>query len=215
MKNYSKHYLMIKTHNKTNLKYLCKKSTDNITSCYSYRGSGTYWKKHLVKHGYDITTEIIEECDSRQQLTERGIYWSKKLNVVNSPEFANLVEERGDGGPTMLGRQITREQKIKQGKAISEAYHNASQEYKEMRRISNSQSHEIYRYYTPLGIFTNAFKAAKANSCSNVTIINRCKKDSEKPINYKKYWRFGWKGKTWRELGWYSESLDSQREIPD
>lgn len=207
MKDYTKHYLMIKTHNKTKLRYLCKKSTDNKNKCFTYKGSGLYWKKHLEKHGADITTEIIEECDSKQELTERGIYWSKKLNVVRSSEFANLVEERGDGGPTMLGRQITKEQKLKQGRAISNFYHSSSKEYKEKRRMLNSQSHEIYRYYTPSGVFTNAFKAATANYCSNVTIINRCRIDADKPIFSKKYWRFGWKGKTWRQLGWYCERL--------
>ena len=201
---------MIKTHNITNLKYLCKKSTDDKSKCFTYKGSGKYWKKHLKKHGSNITTVIIEECNSKQELTERGIYWSKELNVVLSPKFANLIEERGDGGPTMLGRQITKEQKLKQGKAIARFYHNSSTEYKEQRRVSNSLSHEVYKYYTPKGIFTNAFKAAEANDCTNVTILNRCKVDVDKPILSKKYWRFGWKGKTWRELGWYYEHLHTE-----
>lgn len=209
MKEYSKHFLMIKTHNITGLKYLCKKSTNNILECFKYKGSGTYWKRHLKIYGSNITTVIIEECDSKQELIDRGIYWSKELNVVMSDEFANLVEERGDGGPTMLGKQITKDQKIKQGKAISEAYRNSSSEYKNQRRISNSQGHEIYRYYTPMGIFTNAFTAGKANKCSNVTIINRCKVCVDVPIFSKKYWRFGWKGKTWRELGWSYEILNT------
>lgn len=214
MKHYSKHFLMIKIHNKTGLKYLCKKSANDRSKCFTYKGSGTYWKRHLEKHGCDITTEIIEECNTKQELTERGIYWSELLDVVNSGEWANLVPERGDGGPTMLGRQITAEQKIRQGKAISNSYHNSSDAYKEQRRLVNSKSHEIYRYYTPIGIFTNAFKAAEANNCSNVTILNRCMKDVDKPILSKKYWRFGWRGMTWRQLGWYSEPLNSESFVP-
>lgn len=65
----------------------------------------------------------------------------------------------------------------------------------------NSKCHEKYRYFTPRGIFTNAYKAAEANNCSNVTIINRCVKDTKKPIQSKRYWKYGWKGKTWSELG--------------
>lgn len=203
-----RHYLMIKTHNITGLKYLCKKTTHNILSCFDYKGSGVYWKKHLKVHGVDISTEIIEQCDTNQELKECGIFWSKKLDVVKSNDFANLVEESGDGGPTMTGRKITQYQKYKQSKALVEFYKNASDEYKQYRRNINSTSHEIYRYYTPAGIFTNAYTAAKSNNCTNVTILNRCKVDVDKIITSKKYWRFGWKGKTWRELGWYYERLN-------
>jgi hypothetical protein len=203
-----KHYLMIKTNLNTKLKYLCKKTTDNIQTCYSYKGSGKYWLRHLAIHGSDISTEIIEICDTKEQLIERGIYWSKLLNVVNSEEYANLVEERGDGGPTMLGRQITKEQKKKQGKAISNFWKNSSEEYKRQRNLINKQSHEIYEYHTPNGIFRNGHDAAAANNCTNVTIMNRCRKDVDKPILSRKYWKFGWKGMTWRQLGWSCVLLD-------
>ena len=202
-----KHYLMIKTHCKTSLKYLCKKSTDKIESCYSYLGSGKYWKKHLKRHGKDIVTVIIEICDSKKDLTEKGIYWSRKLNIVNSEEFANLGEERGDGGPTMLGRKITPEQKKRQKKSLNSYWINATKEQKEQRREVNSKSHETYKYFTPAGIFTNSFVAAEACNCSNVTIINRCVKDFDKKITSRRYWKLGWKNKTWRELGWYSKPL--------
>ena len=201
---------MLKTHCKTSLKYLCKKSTDRIEECYTYTGSGKYWKKHLAKHGKNFTTEILEVCDTREKLSETGIYWSKKLNVVRSEEYANLVEERGDGGPTMLGRKITPEQKKKQKDALNKYWCNATKEQRNQRREVNSKSHEIYRYFTPFGVFTNAYNAANMCKCSNVTIINRCIKDVDKKITSKKYWRLGWKGKTWRELGWYSRLLDSE-----
>lgn len=210
-----KHYLMIKTHNKTNLKYLCKKSTIDRNKCFSYTGSGKYWKKHLKIHGNDITTEIIEECSTRDELVEKGIYWSNKLDVVNSEEWANLIPEQGDGGPTMLGRKITPEQKDKQRLALQKFWKNVTVEYKQRRSILNSESHEKYRYFTPLGVFTNAFKAAKANNCTNVTIINRCIVDVDKPIESRRYWKYGWKGKTWRELGWHGELLHSKCHIPD
>jgi hypothetical protein len=204
-----KHYLMIKTHTITNLKYLCKKSTNKKTECFSYLGSGVYWKKHLKIHGNHITTEIIDECETKEELIQKGMFWSEKFNVVESEEWANLIPERGDGGPTMLGRKITPEQKIKQKVALQNFWKNASDDYKQKRSNANSKSHEKYRYYTPAGIFTNAFKAAEANMCTNVTIINKCVVDSNKQIESKKYWRFGWRGKTWRELGWYSEVLDT------
>ena len=198
---------MIKTHLRTRLKYLCKKSTENKESCYSYLGSGKYWRDHLKKHGKNIVTEIIEECTTKEGLTQKGIYWSKKLNVVNSEEYANLIEERGDGGPTMLGKKINAEQKKRQGAAIKRWWKNATKEWKEKKRQINSASHEKYKYITPYGNFTNAYRAAKICNCSNVTIINRCITNTDKKITSKKYWKLGWKNKTWKELGWYSEAL--------
>ena len=41
------HYLMLKEHLVTGLKYLCKTSTTNPKRPYYYVGSGIYWKKHL------------------------------------------------------------------------------------------------------------------------------------------------------------------------
>jgi hypothetical protein len=202
---------MIKTHNNTKLKYLCKKTTNNRDSCFTYNGSGKYWKKHLKIHGVDITTEIIEECDTKEDLVEKGIYWSNKFNIVESEDWANLVVERGDGGPTMSGRKISAEQRDKQLAAIKKFWTNVTPEYMKKRSAINSTSHEKYKYFTPAGIFTNAFKAAKANNCSNVTIINRCVYFTDTKINSRRYWKLGWRGKTWRELGWYSETLHTQR----
>ena len=202
------HILMLKEHKISGLKYLCK------TSCrdpYKYNGSGILWKKHLKKYGTSIKTTILKECKTKDELIKEGIYYSKLWNVVEDQNFANLVEERGDGGPTMLGKKLSKESCDKKSKSLCKFYENASSEYMEIRREMNSKFHEKYRYYTPAGTFTNAYKAATANNCSNVTIINRCVKDMKKPIQSKKYWKYGWRGKTWESIGWYSEILNSQR----
>ena len=193
---------MLKTHNVSGIKYLCKTSNrDPFTYC----GSGKIWKRHLKKYGKDIRTEILAECKTIKELRQKGLYYSKLWDVVNNKEFANLIPESGDGGPTMLGRRITRAQNKKKSIALRNFNANASAEYRPWRRELNSKSHEKYRYYTPAGVFTNAYKAATANNCSNVTIINKCIRDTDKPITSKKYWKYGWKGKTWRELGWYAK----------
>ena len=202
-----KHYLMIKTHNQTGLKYLCKTTTDNPKHPFSYKGSGKYWKRHLDKNGSDITTEIIGEHEDKDEFIQQAIQLSEEYDVVKSKEWANLVPERGDGGPTMLGRTMTEEQNDKKSKSLREFHKNASAEYKKERARKNSECHEKYRYFTPAGEFTNAFRAAEANNCSNVTIINRCVNDTKKPIQSRRYWKYGWRGKTWESLGWGYELL--------
>jgi len=92
-------YLYVKTHNKTGLKYLGKTVSKDP---HKYPGSGTVWRRHLEKHGYDYTTEILLETDSKEELTEYGIYYSNLWNIVESTEWANLKKESGDGGDTSM-----------------------------------------------------------------------------------------------------------------
>jgi hypothetical protein len=95
------YYLYIKTHNKTGLKYLGK----TIRDPYQYKGSGKRWSAHIKKHGYDVTTEILRECASNEEIKEWGLYYSKLWNIVDSLEWANLKLEEGDGGNTFGGRK--------------------------------------------------------------------------------------------------------------
>jgi transposase len=67
-------YLYKKIHNKTGLQYLGKTISSDP---HKYQGSGTHWKKHIKKHGYDVTTEILRECFSKEEVKEWGLYYSK------------------------------------------------------------------------------------------------------------------------------------------
>jgi len=87
--------LYVKTHKTTGLKYLGQTTKKDP---YSYPGSGKLWKRHLKKHGYDYDTEILHECKTKQELEEKGLYYSDLCNVVASKEWANLKPETGDGG---------------------------------------------------------------------------------------------------------------------
>ena len=78
-------YIYIKTHNKTGLKYFgktCKKTSADVIK---YRGSGTYWKNHIKKHGNDITTSIVFYFgeDEREECEQYCLSFSKINNIVN------------------------------------------------------------------------------------------------------------------------------------
>lgn len=87
-------YIYLKAHNITGLKYLGKTKGNP----YSYNGSGKYWKRHIKKYGFNITTEILFQSENLEEIKKEGIRLSKELNVVESEEFANLKAEEGDGG---------------------------------------------------------------------------------------------------------------------
>lgn len=88
------YYLYVKTHNITGLKYLGK----TISDPYSYKGSGVYWRNHLDKHGADISTKILKECETEDELIHWGRYYSNLWDVVKSKDWANLITEEGPGG---------------------------------------------------------------------------------------------------------------------
>ena len=87
-------YLYKKIHNNTGLQYLGK----TVNDPFKYKGSGTRWKNHIKKHGYDVTTEILLETTDPREIKEMGIYYSKLWNIVESDLWANLKAEEGDGG---------------------------------------------------------------------------------------------------------------------
>jgi len=91
-----KTYLYLKTHNKTGLKYLGK----TVTDPYTYLGSGKRWRRHLAKHGNDITTKVLLETEDTQELSSVGLYYSTLWNIVEDDGFANMRPETGDGGDT-------------------------------------------------------------------------------------------------------------------
>jgi hypothetical protein len=77
------------------MKYLGQTTAANP---HAYSGSGIYWNCHLKKHGNNFKTEIIKECSSKEELKYWGFYYSILWNVVESEDWANLIEEKGTGG---------------------------------------------------------------------------------------------------------------------
>ena len=98
MKIFKPTILYIKRHNVTGIRYFGK--TSKIDKVYEYNGSGTYWKQHLKKHGYDVSTEWVSEIfTDRELLEDFALLFSELFNIVGSDEWANLVSENGlDGG---------------------------------------------------------------------------------------------------------------------
>src|ERR1035437_6963139 len=84
--------LLIKQHKITGMRYLCVTSKSDYKG---YRGSGTYWRLHLKKHGTDLDTILLLETNDKHELSGAGKYYSILYNVVESDEWANLVPEIG------------------------------------------------------------------------------------------------------------------------
>lgn len=91
------YYLYVKTHKETGLKYLGQTSAQDPKK---YPGSGTRWTNHIKKYGNDVETEIIFESTNKEEIKEKGLYYSKLWNVVADNNWANIIPEDGTGGDT-------------------------------------------------------------------------------------------------------------------
>ena len=95
--------LLLKIHNQTGLKYLCKTKTDDYIK---YPGSGKYWKWHLKVHGKDISTELLFETEDLEEFKKVAFIESINRDIVKSEEYANLVIENGiDGSDYWTGKK--------------------------------------------------------------------------------------------------------------
>lgn len=126
--------LYIKTH-KTGLKYLGKTTKDP----FKYRGSGKFWLRYIRKYGNDVHTEVIAQFECEQECSEFALELSRTLNVVESPEWANLIEENGrDGAPVgHLGHIFSDEQRAKMSESSTRRWSdpNYRQRMSEIHRV--------------------------------------------------------------------------------
>lgn len=174
-------YLYIKTHNKTGLKYLGKTEQNP----YKYPGSGKRWKRHLKKHGKDITTRLLLETDNEKELKETGLFFSKLWNVVESNEWANCKPEEGDGGWSHYNRLgIKHTQETKDKISIKRKGSTRSRESIEKQRLTiTGKSRGSYEGYNhekcsmKVTIYGNTYhsirEACKATGHSKRTIWKR------------------------------------------
>ena len=96
-----KHYLLLKKHDITGLKYLCY-HFGTESSCFKYKGSGSYWLSHLKKHKNCISTIILDESHDKSDISKSGELYSAMWDVVNSKNFANLIIENAESDASKL-----------------------------------------------------------------------------------------------------------------
>lgn len=75
-------WLYIKQHNITKLKYFGK----TICNPMFYFGSGLRWKRHLKKHGTDISTIWCKLFFTLEEINSYAIDFSITNNIVESKE---------------------------------------------------------------------------------------------------------------------------------
>jgi hypothetical protein len=204
------HHLMIKKCLATGLKYLCKTSSNS--NPYTYTGSGKRWLHHIKKHNSFIITCIIGSYNTKEELKEAGLYYSQLYNVVKDQGWANLTEEKGDGGLIGTGQlgktwTIKDTKKMKNKKTKTEAW------YQARKKIAGKNNYQYKGHIkTPWGIFETGSQAIaegkiqrKNGNHNVVTDGNTLRKylhslDSVLNLEGRRTPK-DWRGKTPREIG--------------
>jgi len=99
-------YLLVKEHAHTGLKYLCRHVASSFSDCEKYKGSGTYWKQHLKKHGNHVKTTCLFVTENEKEFRKVAKQYSLQFNVTESKGWANLCDEEGQGGNTVVDKKL-------------------------------------------------------------------------------------------------------------
>jgi hypothetical protein len=157
--------LYVKTHRKTGLKYLGK----TILDPYTYKGSGTYWNRHLNKHGNDVHTEVIRWCTT-ESIRYWGIYYSNLYNVVENPRWANLRPEIGDGGWDYVNAQGLNRVRMNERLHVDEEW---------TRNYRQAVSDGVNNYYASGGTGSFTGKAHTAETISKMHVTHTLNKHQQ------------------------------------
>ncbi len=86
-------FLYIKEHTLTGKKYFGKTVRSDVEK---YLGSGSYWKKHITKHGKEhvktVWSCLFNSSDDCQEFAE---FFSEFVGIVESDQWANQIPENG------------------------------------------------------------------------------------------------------------------------
>lgn len=92
-KNFKPTRLYIKQHSITKKLYFGRTSKKDP---YKYLGSGSYWTKHIKKHGIEhVKTLWCQLFFDEKSINEFAINFSQENNIVESDNWANIIVEDG------------------------------------------------------------------------------------------------------------------------
>ena len=94
-------YVYLTTNKINNKKYIGKHKSESFDE--SYKGSGIYLNHAINKYGKDnFVTEILEWCETREELNQREQYYIDYHNAIYRDDFYNIAHG-GEGGDTYSG----------------------------------------------------------------------------------------------------------------
>lgn len=112
-------YIYITTNLITGVKYIGQRFSTHIKGSFyndTYLGSGTVLKRAIKEYGIEnFTKEIIQICNSKEELNEAEKYWIKyyQANINTNGQFYNIAAG-GNAGDTWTGKSDEYKEKFKE-----------------------------------------------------------------------------------------------------
>ena len=112
-------------------------------------GSGLLLEKAKLKYGIEnFSKQILEICNSKEQLSEREIYYISLVNAPKNPMYYN-VASGGEGGNTYIGKTIEELEEIKRKIQENRKFNGHTEETKAKiseKKIKNycKEKHPLY-----------------------------------------------------------------------
>lgn len=168
----SKLWLYIKQNNITGLKYFGKTTREDP---YKYIGSGSYWLRHLKKHGNDVSTIKVWSFDDQLECERFALDFSEKNNIVESKEWANLIPENSKSGKSVGSPGLKGTSNPQYGKKQHlNSFYGKKHSKKTLKHLSEvktgGKNPRAKKVITPNGDFSCLADAAKAEGISRDTM---------------------------------------------
>lgn len=111
-------YIYITTNTVNGRKYIGQKKSNKFLGD-RYLGSGVHLTNAIKKYGREIfTVDLIEWCDTYEDINERERYWISYYNAVDSSDFYNESYGGQDVSP-MKGKKRSKKSREQQSQAIT------------------------------------------------------------------------------------------------
>jgi group I intron endonuclease len=135
-----------------------------------YYGSGSYINRSIKKHGIEnFKKEIIENCNDREELNKREIYWIEELKARNKNIGYNIAVG-GEGGPLNKNKIFSMEwrenmSKSFKGKKKSEAHR---------KNIGNALKNRVFNDNTLKKMSKSRLNKINAKDCDGnyICVVN-------------------------------------------
>lgn len=169
-------YVYLTTNLVNGRKYVGQHKSSEFTE--NYKGSGKLVSQAFIKYGWDnFKVELLEECETKEELDKCEIKWIKELNAVYSDEYYNIAF----GGNSRHGpisdehrKRLSEVGKLRVGPKNPFYGKRLSQESKDKRvkafkaTVSRQKSQGTYKVNSGYMIYNNGVREIHLTSDSQV-----------------------------------------------
>lgn len=150
----------------------------------NYLGSGKHQKQALKKYGRSsFRKEILEQCNTLDELNQRELYWINKYNAVERDDFYNLTDTIT---PCRKGKPLSEEHKQRLSFAAQNRPPRTEEELKYLRqRVRESLSYKDTKHSEETKQKISKANKGKSKSESHRKAMSDSRKGVAKPKRWK------------------------------